>query len=90
MDQATDKAPEGRNRPRNPGVRLDAAWFEGVGVNASAVERRAATLAARRSVKKEYQAAWLIKALTASTSPPFRATTRRSGCGASAPRRAGR
>ena len=57
-------ASEGHNRPRNPGARLDAAWFESVGVNASAVERRAATLTTRRSVKKEYQAAWLVKALT--------------------------
>ena len=64
MDQATDKAIEGRNRPRNPGVPLDPAWFESVGVNASAVERRAATLTTRRSVKKEYQAAWLVKAMT--------------------------
>ena len=40
MDQATDKALEGHNRARNPGVPLDPAWFEGVGVNASAVERR--------------------------------------------------
>ena len=64
MDQATDKALDGHNRPRNPGVPLDPAWFESVGVNASAVERRAATLTTRRSVKKEYQAAWLVKALT--------------------------
>ena len=64
MDQATDKAREGRSRPRNPGVPLDPSWFESVGVNASAVERRAATLTTRRSVKKEYQAAWLVKALT--------------------------
>ena len=64
MDQATDRALEGHNRPRNPGVRLDPAWFESVGVNASAIERRAATLTTRRSVKKEYQAAWLVKALT--------------------------
>ncbi len=56
--------PVGHNRPRNPGVGLDASWFEPVGVNASAVERRAASLAARRSVKKEYQAAWLVRALT--------------------------
>ncbi|RBP00178.1 deoxyribose-phosphate aldolase, partial [Roseiarcus fermentans] len=47
----------------NPGVRLDPSWFESVGVNTSAVERRAATLTTRRSVKKEYQAAWLVKAL---------------------------
>ena len=52
------------NRPRNPGAPLAPHWFEGVGVNASAVERRAATLTTRRSVKKEYQAAWLIKAMT--------------------------
>jgi deoxyribose-phosphate aldolase len=54
----------GHNRARNPGVALDTSWFESVGVNASAVERRAASLAARRSVKKDYQAAWLVQALT--------------------------
>jgi deoxyribose-phosphate aldolase len=54
----------GHNRARNAGVALDTSWFEGVGVNASAVERRAASLTARRSVKKEYQAAWLVRALT--------------------------
>jgi deoxyribose-phosphate aldolase len=57
-------APAGHNRARNPGVALDVSWFEPVGVNASAVERRAASLAARRSVKKEYQAAWLVRALS--------------------------
>jgi deoxyribose-phosphate aldolase len=64
MDQVREKVYEGHNRPRNPGALLDPAWFEGVGVNASAVERRAATLTTRRSAKKEYQAAWLVKALT--------------------------
>ena len=54
----------GRHTNRNPGVALDISWFEAVAVNASAVERRTATLPARRSVKKEYQAAWLVKALT--------------------------
>jgi len=53
----------GHNRPRNAGVALDTTWFEGVGVNASAVERRTSTLVARRSVKKAYQAAWLVQAL---------------------------
>ena len=57
-------APLHHNRARNAGVPLDASWFESVGVNASAVERRAATLTARRSVKKEFQAAWLVQALT--------------------------
>ncbi|RBP09803.1 hypothetical protein DFR50_1201, partial [Roseiarcus fermentans] len=35
------------NSPVNPGVRLDPSWFESVGVNTSAVERRAATLTTR-------------------------------------------
>ncbi len=66
MDQAARdvRAQPGHNRSRNPGVPLDPDWFESVGVNASAVERRVATLATRRSVKKEYQAAWLVKAMT--------------------------
>jgi len=48
---------------RNPGTALTLDWFEDVQVNLSAAERRAASLPARRSVKKNYQAAWLIKAL---------------------------
>lgn len=54
----------GHNRARNPGAPLDAGAFASVGVNASAVDRRAATLTTRRSVKKQWQAAWLVKALT--------------------------
>ena len=49
--------------PRNPGTALTLDWFEDVQVNLSAAERRAVSLPARRSVKKNYQAAWLIKAL---------------------------
>src|SRR5690348_13305080 len=49
---------------RNPGMPLDLARVEGVRVNRSAVERRAATLPARRTVKKEWQAAWLLRAIT--------------------------
>jgi deoxyribose-phosphate aldolase len=48
---------------RNPGTPLTLAWFENAQVNTSASERRAASLTTRRSVKKEYQAAWLVKAL---------------------------
>ena len=33
-------------------------------VNKSAVERRTSTLAGRRTVKKDYQAAWLLKAVS--------------------------
>ena len=50
--------------PRNPGMPLELDWVEGVRVNRSAVERRAATLPARRTVKKEWQAAWLLRAVT--------------------------
>jgi len=61
---APPTAAAGHNRLRNPGVALEPAWFESVAVNASAVERRTASLSARRSVKKEHQAAWLVRALT--------------------------
>ena len=50
--------------PRNPGMPLELDWVEEVRVNRSAVERRAATLRTRRTVKKEWQAAWLLRAVT--------------------------
>ena len=49
---------------RNPGMQFDPDLFGRIRINRSAVERRAATIGTRRSVKKEYQAAWLLKALT--------------------------
>jgi deoxyribose-phosphate aldolase len=49
---------------RNPGVPLDLAWLKQVQVNKSATERRSATLATRRTVKKQWQAAWLLKAIS--------------------------
>ncbi|WP_322101549.1 deoxyribose-phosphate aldolase [Paraburkholderia sp. J41] len=49
---------------RNAGVPFDAAWLDGLRVNQSAVERRTATLGTRRAVKKDAQAAWLLKAVT--------------------------
>ncbi len=51
------------HRLRNEGTSLHTEWFEQVQINLSASERRAATLTTRRSVKKQYQAAWLVKAL---------------------------
>ena len=50
--------------PRNPGMPLDLDWVAAVQANTSAIERRAATLGGRRSVKKEFQAAWLLKAVS--------------------------
>ncbi len=49
---------------RNPGIPLDMGWVRATAVNLSATERRAATLGARRSVKNEWQAAWLLRAIT--------------------------
>jgi len=49
---------------RNPGMPLDMDWVRQVRVNRSAIERRAATIPTRRTVKKEWQAAWLLRAIT--------------------------
>lgn len=49
--------------PHNPGMPLDLDWIADVRVNRSAVERRTATLTTRRSVKKDWQAAWLLRAI---------------------------
>jgi deoxyribose-phosphate aldolase len=49
---------------RNPGMPLDMEWVSRVHINRSAVERRAATMSTRRTVKKEWQAAWLLRAIT--------------------------
>jgi len=49
---------------RNPGMPLDLDWALSVQANTSAIERRAASLGGRRSVKKAYQAAWLLKAIS--------------------------
>ena len=50
--------------PRNPGMPLDMDWVRSVNANTSAIERRAATLPARRSVKKDHQVAWLLRAIS--------------------------
>ncbi|MCX2699315.1 MULTISPECIES: deoxyribose-phosphate aldolase [Ochrobactrum] len=49
--------------PRNTGTLLKPDWFEDVVVNRSASERRTVNLSTRRSIKKEYQAAWLVRAV---------------------------
>lgn len=51
------------SHPRNSGTALKPEWFDDISVNRSALERRAATLPARRSVKKQYQVAWQIRAV---------------------------
>jgi deoxyribose-phosphate aldolase len=49
---------------RNPGTALDLDIVRSIRVNRSAVERRGATMGTRRTVKKEWQAAWLLRAVT--------------------------
>ncbi|MEC8844844.1 MAG: deoxyribose-phosphate aldolase [SAR324 cluster bacterium] len=53
----------GKSDQRNPGTPLDLDWVDAVQVNRSAVERRCSSLTKRRSIKKEWQAAWLLKAI---------------------------
>ncbi|MEM6293780.1 MAG: deoxyribose-phosphate aldolase [Myxococcota bacterium] len=58
------ETPKERHTPeRNPGCGLELDWVRDVRVNRSAVERRAKTLPGRRSVKKAWQAAWLVRAV---------------------------
>jgi len=52
------------SHPTNRGVPLNLDWIEEVRVNTTAVERRAASMGGRRTVKKEWQAAWLLRAIT--------------------------
>ena len=49
---------------RNPGTPLDLDWVMGAHVNKSAVDRRVESLPKRRTVKKDWQAAWLLRAVT--------------------------
>ena len=58
-----DATAHGTNGLRNAGIPLQLDWFETIAVNTPAAERRAASLTARRSVKKEWQAAWLVNAI---------------------------
>lgn len=62
-DTAGRDAPMQETFARNPGTALAHEWFEAVQVNLSATERRAASLGTRRTVKKEWQAAWLLQAI---------------------------
>jgi deoxyribose-phosphate aldolase len=62
--KAAKPAAIGHAGERNPGFPLDLDWVGRVRMNRSALERRAATIGTRRTVKKEWQAAWLLRAIT--------------------------
>jgi deoxyribose-phosphate aldolase len=57
-------APRPAESGRNPGTPLDLDVVRAIRINRSAVERRAATIPTRRTVKKEWQAAWLLRAIS--------------------------
>ena len=73
---------------RNPGIPLDMGWVRNTKVNLSATQRRATTLATRRSVKNDWQAAWLLRAITMIDLTTWRAMTRPARSRGSAPKRA--
>merc|ERR1712158_124165 len=54
----------GEDGPNNPGMELKLEWLEQVRVNLPAVKRRVESLAGRRTVKQQWQAAWLARAVT--------------------------
>lgn len=61
--RAVPQPPPESHHERNPGMPLTLDWVRDVRVNRSAVERRAATIPPRRSVKKQWQAAWYLRAI---------------------------
>jgi deoxyribose-phosphate aldolase len=61
-EQSQPRAPAPPSR--NAGIPLELDWVRDVRVNRSAVERRAATITTRRTVKKAWQAGWLLRAVT--------------------------
>jgi deoxyribose-phosphate aldolase len=54
----------GRLLEPNRRIPLNLEWVEEIRVNTSAVERRASTVGTRRTVKKQWQAAWLLRAIS--------------------------
>ena len=52
------------HHPRPEAIALDVSWVHATTINRSAVERRCASHVARRSVKLDYQLAWLLRAIT--------------------------
>ena len=55
---------QNQDEMRNEGLPFNTKYFDAININRSAVEKRVSTLTGRRSVKKEFQAAWLLKAIS--------------------------
>ena len=64
MAKNSEKLKTDSHDSRNEGLPFNTQYFDEILVNRSAVERRVKTLGGRRTVKKEYQAAWLLKAIS--------------------------
>ncbi len=64
LQEQKEKTHTPSHEVRNEGIPYDTRYFDHITLNRSAIERRVATLTGRRSVKKEYQAAWLLKAVS--------------------------
>ena len=72
--------------PRNPGMPLDMERVMRSRANRSAIERRASSLPGRRSLKKDFQAAWLARAISCIDLTTLAATTPQAGWHGCAPR----
>lgn len=68
MDKILDKKQKSNgvenHLERNEGIPFNEKFFDEININRSAIERRVVTLPGRRTVKKEFQAAWLLKAIS--------------------------
>jgi deoxyribose-phosphate aldolase len=62
--ESAQQAAAPSSHERNPGCALDLGWVDAVRINRSAVERRVSTLPGRRTVKQDWQAAWLLRAIS--------------------------
>ena len=64
MSNQSDKDQGTDGDVSNPGVEFQPQWLNDIRINLSALQRRTATLTSRRSLKKSWQAAWLLKAVS--------------------------
>lgn len=64
LEKNEQKNHSSQHLERNEGIPYDEKYFDEIGINRSAIERRVNTLSGRRTVKKEYLAAWLLKAIS--------------------------
>ena len=64
LEKKHTKATQNHVEERNEGLPFNTKYFDAININRSAIERRVNTLGGRRSVKKEFQAAWLLKAIS--------------------------